>query len=60
MSAAEIDEAALDRLLEAAAGVVHFSDALNYRNDTLSVALRQWISQLAAELKTINGAEEKG
>jgi predicted ATPase with chaperone activity len=32
-----------DALREAMEGIVHFSDALNFRNDHLSKALSQWI-----------------
>lgn len=31
-------------LVEVMRGIEHFSDALNFRNDHLSKALRQWIS----------------
>lgn len=35
--------AAAPDLLEAMEGIVHFSDAVAYREDILSVSLRQWI-----------------
>lgn len=35
--------AAAPDLLEAMRGIEHFSDAVNFRSDPLSVALRQWI-----------------
>jgi len=37
-------------LYEAMEGIKHFSDALNYREDTLSVELRKWINAGAAAL----------
>jgi hypothetical protein len=41
----------LERLREIVAGVVHFGDAVAYREDTLSVALRQWIDAGRKELE---------
>lgn len=35
--------AAGPEMLEALRGIEHFSDALNFRTDTLSVELRKWI-----------------
>ncbi|OWQ97987.1 Lar family restriction alleviation protein [Sphingopyxis witflariensis] len=32
-------------LREALEGIIHFSDAVAYRDDTLSVSLRQWINR---------------
>ncbi|WP_430256500.1 hypothetical protein [Neorhizobium sp. DAR64872/K0K18] len=40
-----------DKLTVAMEGIVHFSDALNFRNDHLSTALAQWIAEGASALK---------
>lgn len=32
-------------LLQALEGIIHFSDALAYRQDDLSIALRHWIER---------------
>lgn len=45
-----------DELVTAMEGVVHFGDALNYREDHLSKALRQWIEAGSAILDKINAA----
>jgi hypothetical protein len=47
-----------DSLREAMEGIVHFSDALNYRNDHLSNALRQWIEAGRAALDAVSATGE--
>jgi hypothetical protein len=40
-----------DKLTVAMEGIVHFSDALDFRNDHLSKALAQWIAEGESALK---------
>lgn len=40
----------VERLMEAMKGIDHFKDALNWRQDHLSQALRQWIEEGSAAL----------
>lgn len=42
-------------MFEALEGIEHFSDALNYRDDTLSVELRKWINAGRAALAKARG-----
>lgn len=44
-------------LVEAMRGIEHFSDALNYREDHLSKALREWIEAGSAALKKFDAAD---
>lgn len=47
--------AAAPNMFEALEGIEHFSDALNYRDDTLSVELRKWIDVGRAALAKARG-----
>jgi FtsZ-binding cell division protein ZapB len=47
-----------DALREAMEGIVHFSDALNFRNDQLSKALSQWIEAGRALLSQATEGKE--
>lgn len=49
----------LDAMREAMEGIVHFSDALNFREDHLSKALRQWIEAGRDALSPDNSTQKK-
>ena len=46
---------ALPYLVQAMDGIVHFSDAVAFRQDPLSVALREWINAGQAALSKARG-----
>ncbi len=48
---------AYDELLEAMKGIEHFRDALDYRDDHLSKALRQWIEAGRAAIAKIEATQ---
>ena len=47
--------AAAPAMLEALEGIEHFSDAVAYRSDTISVALREWINAGRAAIAKAKG-----
>lgn len=55
----EAQRGALEALIEAAEGAVHFSDAVAYRDDALSVALRQWLNELPSAISGVRALLEK-
>ena len=47
--------AAAPELLEALEGAVHFSDAVTYRDDPTSIALRQWLQAGELAIAKVRG-----